>query len=515
MSRTRTAALAACLLATVVGTFGSAPAGAAPPGAPAPVSSPGGDAAVASPGMLAAMRRDLGLSADQARDRIARESAARRTAADVRRALGDRHAGVWYDAEAGALAVAVTDRAAAERARAAGARPTLVRHDQRHLDRAGAAVAALVGRDHPSGVNGWGTDARANAVVVTLDRTTAPAGLAARLRALDGAVTVVETDSSPRQQGGDVRGGDAWRPGTETNCSIGFAATGPGGSRHFLTAGHCTNDYPTSQAAYGKDGTQLGVSGASTNGATGDYGRVDVTAAGWNLSATVNGYGNGDVMVTGTGDTVVGQSVCRSGQTTQWHCGTVTEVDYSAVYGSLTVNGLVKTDACSEAGDSGGSWVSGSTAVGLHEGGTTNGCHVSTHVAYFQPVGEALAAYGLTLYTGAATPTPTPVPAGCTGYQSSYSGSLTGTTTSQFQPNGTYYQTTVSGTHKACLRGPAGADFDLFLQKWNGSAWTTVATSNGSTSEESVTYTGAAGYYVYKVVADSGTGSYTLAVTKP
>ncbi|MGY0237121.1 S1 family peptidase [Longispora urticae] len=508
MSRSRTLLIAAGLL--VVTATGSAPAYSAPPTAP---TLPAG---LASPGMLAAMQRDLGLTAAQARDRVAAETAARRTAEVVRAALGDRHAGVWYDAEAGALAVAVTDRASADRARAAGARPTVVRYDQRHLDRAASAVAALVDRDRPAGVDGWGTDARDNAVVVTVNRNTAAAGLAARLRALDGAVRVVETDSSPQQQGGDVRGGDKWTPGSETNCSIGFAATGAGGSKHFLTAGHCTNDYTSGQAAYGKDGTQLGVSGASTNGTTGDYGRVDVTSAGWNLSATVNGYGNGDVTVTGSGDTVVGQSVCRSGQTTGWHCGTVTQLNYTANYGSLSVTGLVRTNACSEAGDSGGSWVSGTTAVGLHEGGTANGCQVTTHEAYFQPVNEALSAYGLTLYTGGgSTPPPT---TGCSGYQSSHQGTLSGSTTTRYEPSGTYYQSTVSGTHKACLTGPAsGADFDLYLQKWNSSTstWDTVATSNGATSGESVSYNGTAGYYVYKVVADSGTGTYTLAVTKP
>ncbi|GIG62461.1 hypothetical protein Lfu02_68330 [Longispora fulva] len=503
MSRSRTLLVAAGLL--VVTATGSAPAWSAPP--------PSG---LASPGMLAAMQRDLGLTTAQARDRVAHETTAHRTAKAVRLALGDRQAGMWYDAATGALGVAVTDQSAADQARKVGARPTLVRYDQRHLDQAASAVAALVDRDKPSGVNGWGTDARDNAVVVTVNRTTAPAGLSAQLRGLDGAVRVVETDSSPQQQGGDVRGGDAWTPGTESNCSIGFAATDSTGGKHFLTAGHCTNDYTTSQAAYGKDGSQLGVSGASTNGSTGDYGRVDVTSANWNLSAVVNGYGNGDITVTGSGETVVGQSVCRSGQTTQWHCGTVTQLNYSVNYGSITVTGLTKSDACSEAGDSGGSWVSGTTAVGLHEGGTTNGCHVTTHEAYFEPVNEALTAYGLTLYTGGGS---TPPPAtGCSGYQSSYSGSLTSSTTTKYEPNGTYYESTASGTHKACLTGPAsGADFDLYLQKWNSSTstWDTVATSNGSTSSESVSYNGTAGYYVYKVVADSGTGSYTLAVTKP
>ena len=51
-----------------------------------------------------------------------------------------------------------------------------------------------------------------------------------------------------------------------------------------------------------------------------------------------------------------------------------------------------------------------------------------------------------------------------------------GTGASQIQPNGTYYQTTVTGTHTGVLTGPAsGADFDLYLQKWNGTAWANVA----------------------------------------
>ena len=32
---------------------------------------------------------------------------------------------------------------------------------------------------------------------------------------------------------------------------------------------------------------------------------------------------------------------------------------------------------------------------------------------------------------------------------------------------------------------------------------------------ETVTYSGAAGYYVWKVLADSGTGSYQLQITHP
>ena len=74
----------------------------------------------------------------------------------------------------------------------------------------------------------------------------------------------------------------------------------------------------------------------------------------------------------------------------------------------------------------------------------------------------------------------------CTEYQ----GSLSGTGASQYQPNGTYYFSSVSGTHRGWLQGPANADFDLYLQKWNGFWWVTVAVSESVTSTEQIAYTG-------------------------
>jgi Zn-dependent metalloprotease len=97
---------------------------------------------------------------------------------------------------------------------------------------------------------------------------------------------------------------------------------------------------------------------------------------------------------------------------------------------------------------------------------------------------------------------------GCT----TYSGSLSGTGASAIQPNGTYYQTTVTGTNSGKLTGPAsGADFDLYLLKWNG----TVAASESSTANETISYSGTAGYYEWKVLSYSGSGSYTLCISHP
>jgi aqualysin 1 len=111
------------------------------------------------------------------------------------------------------------------------------------------------------------------------------------------------------------------------------------------------------------------------------------------------------------------------------------------------------------------------------------------------------------LTSGGTTPPP---PSGTT-----YTGTLSGTGASVYVPNGSYYQSTTSGTHTGVLSGPSGTDFDIYLQKWNGSSWANVASSLGSSSSESITYSGTAGYYRYRVYSYSGSGSFTLTISKP
>ena len=107
------------------------------------------------------------------------------------------------------------------------------------------------------------------------------------------------------------------------------------------------------------------------------------------------------------------------------------------------------------------------------------------------------------------------VPAACTG-GTLYTGTLTFTGDFDYHPNGSYYYSSVSGTHKGCLVGPtSGADFDLYLQKWNGSAWVIVASSESVTSSETISYAGTAGYYRFQVYSYSGTGSYNFWTVHP
>ncbi|MEO1480801.1 MAG: S8 family peptidase [Myxococcota bacterium] len=96
-----------------------------------------------------------------------------------------------------------------------------------------------------------------------------------------------------------------------------------------------------------------------------------------------------------------------------------------------------------------------------------------------------------------------------------FTGTLNGTNDNAFEPGGTYYQTFVSGPHIGTLTGPSNADFDLELWRWNGSDWSTVASSTSGTSNESIQYSGSAGYYVWRVESYSGSGDYTFCMDRP
>jgi aqualysin 1 len=112
-------------------------------------------------------------------------------------------------------------------------------------------------------------------------------------------------------------------------------------------------------------------------------------------------------------------------------------------------------------------------------------------------------------------PDPEPEPGDC-GLAETETGSLSGTGGSAVHPGGTYYQAP-SGVHQACLHGPSNADFDLYLYRWNSfwGYWQRVAASESATSEESISYSGSSGYYLWEVYSYSGSGSYTIEFTRP
>ncbi|MFB7836271.1 carbohydrate-binding protein [Streptomyces sp. NPDC056056] len=350
----------------------------------------------ARPELLDAMRRDLGLTRSQALTRLANEAEAGATAARLRQGLGGAFAGAWVDgAEAGVLTVATTRAADTTAIRATGARALLVTHSLTALERAKQRLDRSAGTDAPVRY----VDVRANVLVVEETRTGAGARLVRATGVPRELVRVVRTGQAPRPLY-DIRGGDAYYMGGGGRCSVGFAVT-RGTTQGFATAGHCgragTATSGFNQVAQGSfqgsvfPGNDMAWVAANTN---------------WTSTPYVKGSGGGNVQVTGSVLQPVGSSVCRSGSTTGWHCGTVQQHNTSVTYPEGTISGVTRTTVCAEPGDSGGSYISGSQAQGVTSGGSGN-CS-SGGTTFFQPLNPLLQTYGLTLKTTGTDPGPGP-----------------------------------------------------------------------------------------------------------
>ncbi|MEU5693017.1 S1 family peptidase [Actinosynnema sp. NPDC020468] len=454
------------------------------------VALPPAASAAPDPPLYAAMERDLGVADPAAR--IAAEDAAARVDRSVRAALGSRFGGSWFDAGRGGLVVAVTDGAAVPEVRALGAEPRVVARGARALD---AAKRALDATTPPASVSAWHVDPAADVVVVKhAPGAQAQARAWVAARGVDaGAVRYAEVRRPVRPLIDVVGGNRYWT--SKYGCSVGFAVQGG-----FISAGHC--------GKVGETTTQPGGRFEGSSFPNDDMAFVR-TNAGETPVGAVNDYNGGRVAVAGSQESPVGSSICRSGGTTGWHCGTIGSRDATVDYGSDIgkVYQLIETTVCAEPGDSGGSAISGSQAQGVTSGGSGD-CKGGAATTYFQPVAEILRSYDVTLLTSGGPGEP---PTGC---GTAATGTLASGGTA-VEPSTGYFQA-AAGAHKACLTGPAGADFDLYLQRSaNGTTWTTVASGAGPTATETVTYTGAAGRYRWQVRSYSGAGQYRLEVTKP
>ncbi|MFC7326807.1 S1 family peptidase [Marinactinospora rubrisoli] len=343
---------------------------------------------VAAPGQLDALQRDLGLSAAEAGRLLTQEQQARAVESDLRADLGDAFGGSVFDTETGELTVSVTEESAADAVREAGATPRVVTYGERALDGIVADLNATT-PSSDSGVTGWYVDTAQDAVVITVQEgeTAAAQQLVDEAGVTAGAVEVEESAEQPRTYA-DIVGGDPYYIDSSGRCSIGFAVEGG-----FATAGHCGTEGTPVES---EDGSGTGtVAGSIFPG--NDMGYVEA-GSGWTPTATVNDYEGGTVTVTGSEEAAEGASICRSGSTTGWHCGTIESKNQTVVYPEGQVNGLTRTDVCAEPGDSGGSWLSGTEAQGVTSGGSGN-CS-SGGTTYFQPINPILDEWGLTLTTG-------------------------------------------------------------------------------------------------------------------
>ncbi|MGW4703820.1 S1 family peptidase [Streptomyces sp. NPDC004285] len=235
----------------------------------------------------------------------------------------------------------------------------------------------------------WRVDTATGQVVVTADSTVSQAEIAKirnRAGADAGALRIERTPGTFNKliSGGDAIYASSWR------CSLGFNVKDGAGNYYFLTAGHCTDGAGTwwSNSSHT---TVLGTT-AGSSFPTNDYGIVRYTNTSVTKSGTV-----GSVDITSAANATVGMSVTRRGSTTGIHSGTVTGLNATVNYGGGDiVYGMIQTNVCAEPGDSGGPLYSGSRAIGLTSGGSGN-CS-SGGTTFFQPVTEALSAYGVSVF---------------------------------------------------------------------------------------------------------------------
>ncbi|MFK4065529.1 S1 family peptidase [Streptomyces sp. NPDC029674] len=379
--------LSALLLATACVGTGLVPAAAADPGTTSSTSS-GSGKAPASHGLLQAMQRDLGLSPAAARERLADEKQAGKTERAARKAAGAAYGGSWFDAGRGRLTVAVTERRAAADVRETGADVRFVEHGAAQLDAAKKRVDKLKA---PKGVASWRVDPRANRVVVdVVEGHRADNDVTSFLkRARATAPLRVDTvPEGPSTFAAGTVGGDPYYTGN-VRCSIGFSVHGG-----FVTAGHCGG---VGAGVRGWDGSNIG-SFQGSSFPDNDYAWVSVGNGWWTVPVVLGWGAIPDRLVRGSAEAPVGSSICRSGSTTKWHCGTLLAKNETVNYsGGAVVRQLTKTSVCAEGGDSGGSFISGDQAQGVTSGGWGN-CS-SGGETWFQPVNEILQRYGLRLHT--------------------------------------------------------------------------------------------------------------------
>ncbi|MCA2215245.1 S1 family peptidase [Jidongwangia harbinensis] len=513
MQRKRIAIAAVAVVATgaaVAFTLPSMAGTTSPRGGSAPRAA-AGDVA---PQLLEAMRRDLGVDDAEARARVDRAEWAGRTSARLAAQTGSEFGGAWLADDGTTLKIAVTDRDAMARVRAAGAEPVLVKRSEQDLDVAKEKLDAA--RSAAGDLTGWYVDPATNKlVVVAQPGNTDDAWAFAEEAGLDTDAVAVKTQERPKPLV-DVRGADAYLINGNAKCSVGFSVEGG-----FVTAGHCGRaGSPTST----EDGQQQGTVRASVFPGTADMGFVEVNGN-FTPEPVVNDFAGNLLPVAGNTEAPVGAAICRSGSTTGTFCGEILAKNQTVVYPEGAVTGLTQTNVCAEPGDSGGPWLSGDQAQGVTSGGSGN-CD-DGGVTFFQPVNEILAVNDLTLVTtGGGGETAPPAEEGeqgdeggedetsaCAGLPNQREGSLSRAGNAQAQPNGGAYRAG-SGRQTACLDAPEGADFDLVLQRLTLGGFRTVAQANG-TGDKELTFSGRSGTYRYVVVARSGTGAYTLGFSTP
>ncbi|MBP2475734.1 LPXTG-motif cell wall-anchored protein [Crossiella equi] len=315
------------------------------------------------PGLAEAVRRDLGKDVAAHLDAARAADSAARTALRLRRELGERFGGAWFE---DGLHVAVTDAASAARVRAAGGQAHQRPVSAAALDRA-VVLLGRWARTRAHLVPAIAVDARGGRLLVT---RTGPVDLPPVAVPV---VTVLREELPQLER--DLQGGDGVQAGVRA-CTLGFTAVDRLGRGRVLTARHC---FAADRRALLPGGEPLGL--ADEDGPGGDDAVVVRVGEGHRLRPGVGG-----LRLTGVTEPLAGQEVCKSGRTTGWQCGRVTSAQVRVSLEGRALTVLAHT-ACGRPGDSGGPLLSGRLALGITTGGAPNrGSACAGDVSYAEPL---------------------------------------------------------------------------------------------------------------------------------
>jgi streptogrisin D len=329
-------------------------------------------------------------------------------ASQLQSLLGDAFAGAYYDSSDKQLVVNVIngDKNVIVQAKKAGAAVRKVDNSMADL-KAGAqtlkAKATIPGTS-------WAVDPKTNKLLVTADSTVTGAKwdrLESTVQTLGSGMATIKKSASTFKtfaSGGDAIFAQA--EGGTVRCSLGFNVTAGDGSPAFLTAGHC--GVAAKQWSDSETGQPIATVDQANFPGDGDFSLVKYDDPNTQAPSEVNTGDGKTVQITKAAEATVGEQVFRMGSTTGLHDGSVTGLDATVNFqsetdpnGVDTVTGLIQTDVCAEAGDSGGSlFTQDGSAVGLTSGGS--GDCTAGGETFFQPVTTALQAVGATLGDGGA-----------------------------------------------------------------------------------------------------------------
>lgn len=307
----------------------------------------------------------------------------------VNKALADRGAGAYLDANGAQVVVPVTNLADARLVRRLGAVPKMVERTGAELDRATDTLRQAMSKITGTG---WARDPRTNQMVLWADDSVRGRKLEKVRAAAARLGDAVRIERIPGKLSLTAAGGDAIF-GQGSRCSLGFNVR-QGNAFGFITAGHCGNVVPQwTDDPQGRNviGRTLRSSFPGNDFAIVQYENLRQVPPG-----AIDIGGGRLVDITQARDAIVGERVQRMGSTTGLHSGIVQQVGATVNFPEGTVTGMIRTTVCAEPGDSGGPLFAGNAALGITSGGNGN-CSIGG-TTFFQPITEPLRLFGVQVY---------------------------------------------------------------------------------------------------------------------